>query len=283
MCPYHAYRSGSEISGKMESNQFHQTNRRRWDAGSASWARRADKRAIWSKCHHDPSLALSSAELRWFQDIGGKSVAVLGSGDNQVVFALAGMRADVTSVDFSKEQLNVARARADVLSLKIGFVQADVVALPMRDESYDFVYAGGHVAVWVSDLGRFYREAARLLKPGAQLIVSEYHPFRRVWKDSQGHLELGHRYFDSGPHRMEVQRDMLPFTPGEWVQFRFHWTVADYIAAILSSGLQLLHAEEFGDSRQDWECAPLTGLPETLLLVGQKARSGTCSSSADPT
>jgi hypothetical protein len=71
------------------ADHFHEANRRRWDAGSASWAQRADTRGIWEKCHLDPSLALHSAELKWLSDVADKNVAVLGSGDNQVVFALA--------------------------------------------------------------------------------------------------------------------------------------------------------------------------------------------------
>jgi hypothetical protein len=64
--------------------------------------------ASGKKCHRDPSLALHAAELKWLSDIAGESVAVLGSGDNQVVFALCGMGAKVTSVDISEQQLNVA-------------------------------------------------------------------------------------------------------------------------------------------------------------------------------
>src|SRR5580693_771349 len=89
------------------TDQFHEANRRRWDAGSASWAHHADTRGIWEKCHRDPSLALDPAELKWVSDVSGKSVAVLGSGDNQAVFALAGLGAKVTSVDISEQQLNV--------------------------------------------------------------------------------------------------------------------------------------------------------------------------------
>jgi hypothetical protein len=76
---------------------YHEANRRRWDAGSASWAHRADTRGTWKKCHLDPSLTLHPAELKWLADVDGKKAAVLGSGDNQVVFALVGLGADVTS------------------------------------------------------------------------------------------------------------------------------------------------------------------------------------------
>jgi hypothetical protein len=37
------------------ANHFHKGNRRRWEAVSASWARRANMRGIWRKYHRDPS------------------------------------------------------------------------------------------------------------------------------------------------------------------------------------------------------------------------------------
>jgi len=173
------------------------------------------------------------------------------------------------SVDISEPQLDVARNRAARLGLQVDFLRADVVDLSaLQNEAYDLVYTGGHVAVWVSDLPRYYGEAVRVLKPGGLLIVSEYHPFRRVWKKSPSHLQVGVGYFERGPHRSEVAPDVLYPSPGELEQFEFHWTVADYISAMLSSGCQLIHTEEFGDASDSWEGAPMAGLPASLLLVG---------------
>jgi hypothetical protein len=73
------------------TNQFHEADRRRWDVWSPWWSHRADTDGKWKKCHLDPSLALHSTELELLRDIGGKNVAVLGSGDNQVPFASAGL------------------------------------------------------------------------------------------------------------------------------------------------------------------------------------------------
>jgi ubiquinone/menaquinone biosynthesis C-methylase UbiE len=181
------------------------------------------------------------------------------------------MRARVTSIDISEPQLEVARSRAAVLGLTVKFIQADVVDLScLADATFDVVYTGGHVAVWVSDLQRYYGEAARILKPDGVLIVSEYHPFRRVWKRSPISLEIRFNYFDRGPHRSKAAPDVLAATRGEWEQFLFRWTVADYISAILASGCQLVHAEEFGDASEEWEGAPMAGLPQSLLLVGRR-------------
>jgi SAM-dependent methyltransferase len=252
-------------------NPIHDANRRRWNAGASSWACRADTRGIWRKCHLDPSLALHASELKWLRDVPGKSVAVLGSGDNQVVFALAGMGATVTSIDISERQLDIARRRAARLGVSVNFLRADVIELSLLDDAaFDVVYTGGHVAVWVSDLRRYYGEAARILKPSGRLILSEYHPFRRLWKQPADRLEIAFNYFDRGPHRSEAALDVLYRAPGNLEQFEFHWTIADYITAVLVSGCQLVHVEEFGDTSEQWEGAPMAGLPEFLLLIGRR-------------
>jgi ubiquinone/menaquinone biosynthesis C-methylase UbiE len=162
-------------------------------------------RGIWRKAHRNPSLALHAAELAWLRDVAGKKMAVLDSGDNQVVFALAGMGTAVTSVDISEQQIEVARSRAASLGLQVDFVRADVVELSvLGDATFDTVYTGGHVAVWVADLRRYYGEAARILKPEGLLIVNEYHPFRRIWRHSVAWNGFCPYWCDGGWSRTEL-------------------------------------------------------------------------------
>ena len=113
------------------------------------------------------------------------------------------------SVDISEQQLNVARNRAAQLDLEVDFVCAEVVDLSaLHEETYDLVYTGGHVAVWVSDLRRLHGEAARILRPDGRLVVSEYHPFRRCGRKPATNLNVGFNYFHRGPHRSEVAPDV---------------------------------------------------------------------------
>jgi SAM-dependent methyltransferase len=252
-------------------NPYHQANRARWDAAAENWGRMADGRGIWQACSKKPELALAAEELRALGDVRGKSVCVLGSGDNQVVFALAGMGANVTSVDLSANQLAIAQDRARTLGLTINFLRADVTELgELADSTFDLVFTGGHVAVWVSDLNRYYREAARILSPGGRFIVSEYHPFCRVWKDQKGPLVIEHHYFDRGPHRFDATTDILSRATGSLESFEFHWTVADYLSAVMASGCRIDSVEEFGNAPDGWEAAEMEGLPVRLMICATK-------------
>ena len=98
-------------------NRMHEANRKGWDAASPHWQAMIEERVDWRKCPTDPTISLSRQELGHLGDVSGKDVVVLGSGDNLVVFALAGMGARVTSIDISQKQLDTAAERATELGL----------------------------------------------------------------------------------------------------------------------------------------------------------------------
>lgn len=243
----------------------HEHNRQVWERQAAAWGQSAEERGTWRRCATEPGLVLDPRELAWLSELQGRRVAVLGSGDNEVVFALAGLGARVTSVDIAAQQLRIAAARAEQLGLQVEFVRADVLDLgALQPDSYDLVYTGGHLAVWVSDLPAFHTGAVGLLRPGGLLLVSEYHPFRRVFGEAGEGLRVGPRYFDRGPH--EYRADCDPAL----TQYEYNWTVADYVMAVQRAGCELLLVDEFGEEREDWEPADLRGLPRVLLIVGRK-------------
>ena len=244
----------------------HEANRAFWDASTKWWKEKEDQRGLWMKAGEDPSLVLSPTEMPFLKDVAGKDVCVLGSGDNEVALALAGIGGHVTSVDISERRLEVAAERARTVGLELSFLRADVADLSsLSDNAFDVVYTGGHMVVWVADIRTFYAEAVRILKPGGLFIVNEYHPVRRMWLDADG-AQPNHRYFDRGPYR---------YTSGEGLPtFEYHWTVSDHIQAAVDAGCRIVKVDEYGEKVDDeyWMKANLDKLPAYLMVVGRKDR-----------
>lgn len=246
----------------------HEANRAFWDASAAWWQEREDERGLWRKAAADPSCVLSPAELPFLTDVAGRDACVLGSGDQEVAFALVGLGARVTSVDISEQRLQIAAARAEELGLDLTFVRADVAELTdLGDASFDLVYAGGHLTVWIADLGRFMAEATRVLRPGGRLVINEYHPFRRMWLEAEG-LEPHYGYFERGPHEYHTDDGLATY--------EHHWTVADHVQAVVDAGCRIVKVEEHGEHIADefFMQVQLDKLPAHLLVVGEKPRPG---------
>jgi ubiquinone/menaquinone biosynthesis C-methylase UbiE len=144
------------------------------------------------------------------------------------------------------------------------FVQADVTDLStLENNSFDLVYTGGHMSVWISDIQRYYAEAVRILKPDRLFVVNDYHPIRRMWIDADG-PEPRNSYYNRGPYT---------YTSGEGLPtFEYHWTVADHIQAVVDAGCRIVKVEEHGEQIEDeyWMAVHLDKLPTSLLIVGRK-------------
>ncbi len=242
----------------------HEANQAAWDASTDWWKEKEDFRGIWTKAHQEPSLVFSPIEMSFLEGVKGKDVCVLGSGDNEVAFALTGLGGNVISVDISQRRLDVAAERSRILGLKLSFVRADVINLAtFNDKSFDLVYTGGHMSVWVSNIRKYYSEAVRILRPNGLFIINEYHPVRRMWADSEG-LNSLHRYFNRGPYKYTSDKG-LP-------TYEFHWTVADHIQAVIDAGCRIIKVDEYGENVEDefWMQADLNKLPANMVIIGRK-------------
>jgi SAM-dependent methyltransferase len=250
----------------------------------------------------EPALGLPGSLLeltgQYVGDLGGKRVCVLASRDNLAAFALAGLGARVTSVDISPVQLNIAAERANELELDIEFVRGDVADLSdLPGETFDLALSTNGVAVWITELGAYYVEVNRLLRPGGVFLSFDIHPFQRPWADHAGYLEMGKTYFDNRPKEFlydpqgailglaaevapEARRGALP-------GFRCHWTLGDLLMGLINAHLELVHVVEepstdlefwqgegFRENPNpdllDWRRNPRAGLPAWLTLVAKR-------------
>ena len=264
-------------------NEMNTANGRYWDAQASDWERLREADQLWRRCPREPELAFAGEALECIRgyvgDLHGKQACVIGSGDNYVAFALAGMGARVTSTDIAGRQLEVARRRADALGLAIDFVRADATLLEgIPDRTFDLVCSSNGFFVWIAELGRVFAQVQRILKPGGFYIAYDIHPFQRPWKDQATPLEMEKPYTTTGPF---VEADH-----GETC-YEFNWRMCDLLNPLLDAGLTLRHLGESSpkDARfwegndytpgtdpglQDWQRNPRAGLPVWLTVVAGK-------------
>ncbi|OPY48675.1 MAG: hypothetical protein A4E49_03424 [Methanosaeta sp. PtaU1.Bin112] len=100
----------------------------------------------------------------------GSLVLELGCGDGKTLVALPG-GCRVVALDVSSKALRLARSvRADA-----AFIQADAGCLPLRDSSFDAVFAFHVASHLLADARRaLAAEAARVLKPGGRLFFRDF-------------------------------------------------------------------------------------------------------------
>ncbi|HZT95048.1 MAG TPA: class I SAM-dependent methyltransferase, partial [Gaiellaceae bacterium] len=110
--------------------------------------------------------------------------ACCGTGDLAVAARKAGA-GGVVGIDFSERMLERARRKAPDLE----WLQADVLALPFEDASFDSAVVGFGVRN-VEDLEAGIRELRRVLRPGGRLGILEITtprgplaPFYKLWFD----------------------------------------------------------------------------------------------------
>jgi malonyl-CoA O-methyltransferase len=132
----------------------------------------------WSAVYdHDgnPLLALEGRAVRTaVGNVRGLKALDLGCGTGRHALWLASVGATVTAVDFSEGML--AEARRKPGAERVRFVAHDLhQPLPFEPASFDLVVSG-LVLEHLRELGPFFWEARRVLRPAGRAVISAMHP-----------------------------------------------------------------------------------------------------------
>jgi SAM-dependent methyltransferase len=147
----------------------------------------------------------------------------------------------VTGIDLTEEYVDVANALAKRIGLsdKIRFQQANAVAMPFADASFDVAWTQ-HVQMNIADKAGFYREIGRVTAPGGKFL------FHDIFAGDGGPLHFPVPWaedasisFLATPAQVKTMLEGSGFVVREWVdttQASLQWTLG-VIERVKASGM----------------------------------------------
>ncbi|CAN5672335.1 hypothetical protein BH24ACT26_BH24ACT26_22270 [soil metagenome] len=217
--------------------EYEEQGRRSW-SGEPSWG-------IWG---------IPETDLCVLPEVDGRDVVELGCGTGYVSAWLARRGARPVGIDNSSRQLANARRFQREFNLKFPLIHGDAEAVPLADRTFDVAISEYGASIWC-DPYRWVPEAARLLRPGGELIflvnatllmlcvpdedgrpaedrlLRPYFGMHRFeWPDDDSvefHLGYGDRIRLLRANGFEVE-DLLELRPGEGATTHYPFVTSDW-------------------------------------------------------
>lgn len=204
----------------------------RWAGAYAEWAPRAWAReefswGVWGV----PESEVGVLPER----LAGLDAVELGCGTAYVSAWLARRGARPVGVDVTPAQLETARAMQERFGLEFPLVEASAEAVPLPDGGFDLAISEYGASIW-ADPYRWVPEAARLLRPGGELVFLVNGTLSVLCAPEEEvppGTELLRPYF--GMHRLEWPEDD---------SVEFHLGYGDWIRLLTSSGFEVVDLVE---------------------------------------
>lgn len=143
-------------------------------------SRKYDRFARWYDVIEGILDLLGVRKLRQelLQQASGKILEVaVGTGKNLPHYSRS---SQITAVDLSGEMLNIARKRAQHLSLSVAFVVTDGEALPFSDKSFDIVVSSLTTCTFPNPVIAL-QEMARVCRTEGKILLLEHGRSDREW------------------------------------------------------------------------------------------------------
>ena len=189
---------------------------RAWAAGEPTWG-------LWD---------IPESELCLLpDDLNGKEAIELGCGTAYVSAWMARRGARVVGIDNSAAQLATARRLQRQHGLDFPLLHGNAEAVPCPDASFDFAISEYGACLW-ADPARWIQEAARLLRPGGQLVFLTNSFLMALCAPDDSHVAATDRLRRPAHNMCRLQ------FPGEQ-SVEFHLSAGDWIRLLRRSGFDI--------------------------------------------
>lgn len=193
-------------------------NRDFWDSDADSY--HAEHPEYLSSFYWCPEM-LHEADAQLLGDVSSATILELGCGSAPCTRWLQGRARFATGFDLSSGMLSHAAP-------ELPLIQADALALPYHDGSFDVVFSAFGALPFVADLDAALREVHRVLRPRGRFVFSVPHPMRWVFPDDPQNLTAELSYFE----RAYLEQD----ANGKLNYAEFHRTMGDWVRALQVRG-----------------------------------------------
>jgi SAM-dependent methyltransferase len=222
---------GADLEGAegMSLSDHAERNRAAWTGYAPEYAANAQR--AWSSEFNWGVWQVPESELRALPDVAGKAVVELGCGTAYISAWLVRLGARPVGVDVTPAQLETARAMQSRFGLDFRLIEASAEAVPLPDASFDVVISEYGASIW-ADPYRWIPEAARLLRPGGELVFLV-----------NGTLSILCMQDEEIPPTEELRRPYFGMHRFEWEDdgsVEFHLGYGDWIRLLRANGLELL-------------------------------------------
>jgi SAM-dependent methyltransferase len=210
-------------------SEYVRRNRAQWDKWASDYAEPG--RRNWASDPHWGIWGIPESEVHILPNVTGLDTIELGCGTGYVSAWLARRGARPTGIDNSAAQLETARALQDEHGIHFPLIHGNAEHVPLSGAGFDLAISEYGASIW-ADPYCWIPEAARLLRPGGQLIFLVNGTLAMLCsperEEDQVQQRLLRDYF--GMHRFEWPDDD---------SVEFHLGYGDWIRLLRSNGFEV--------------------------------------------
>jgi len=192
------------------------------ESAARAWAQDEITWGVWR---------ISESDVQVLPDVAGLDIVELGCGTAYFSAWLAKRGARPTGVDPTPAQLATARRMQAETGIEFPLVEGVGENVPLPDSSFDLVHSEYGASIW-ADPYKWIPEAARLLRPGGQLVFLRNSTLAMLCTPDIGVVQEQLQRPQFGMHRFE-----WPIEEGGGVEF--HLSHGPLIDLLRENGFEL--------------------------------------------
>lgn len=188
---------------------------------------------------------LRPEEIEDLAPVTGKSLLHIQCHFGMDTLSWAREGATVTGLDFSEVAIKEAHKLAQEIGIEASFVTANVYDAPtVLNRQFDIVYTGIGALCWLPDIATWAECVAKLIKPGGQFYLLEFHPTAWMFEDS---FTVQYNYFSPQEGEKIIEQntytnDAKKLSHAETRQWNH--SIGEVVTSLINAGLTITELRE---------------------------------------